>query len=77
MPNPISQFLSALRGLEEIKTPLSVEAPTSTDDTAFSGSSRQQSYDPNAVETEEMGVRHESLRRSKVHRMTKKSKPPH
>jgi hypothetical protein len=25
MPNPMSQFLSALRGLEEVKTPLSVE----------------------------------------------------
>jgi uncharacterized protein len=73
----MSQFLSALKGLEEIKTPLSAETPTSTDDTAASGSSRQQADDPNAVETEEMGVRQERLRRSKVHRLTKKSKPPH
>jgi hypothetical protein len=77
MPKPMSQFLSALRGLEETKTPLSVETPTSTGDTAVLGSSRQQAHDPNEVETEEMGVRQESLRRSKVHRLTEKSKPSH
>jgi hypothetical protein len=30
MPNPMSQFLSALRGLEEVETPLSVETQPST-----------------------------------------------
>ena len=71
MPNQMSQFLSALRGLEEVKTPLGAETQRSTGDTAVSGLSRQQAYDPNAMETEEMGVRRESMRRSKVRQLSK------
>jgi hypothetical protein len=71
MPNQMSQFLSALRGLEEVKTPLGAETQRSTGGTAVSGSSRQQAYDPNAVETEKMGFRQESLRRLKVDQLSK------
>jgi hypothetical protein len=61
----MDQFLSAMRGLEGVKTPLSVETPTLTADTP------QQTFDPNSVEMEEMGVRQESLRRSKVRQLSK------
>jgi hypothetical protein len=71
MQNPMDQFLSALRGLETVKTPLSVETPTSTGGTAVSGSSKQQAYDPNEPETEEMGLRQEALRRLKVLQLSK------
>ena len=71
MPNQISQFLSALRGLETVKTPLSVETSSSTSGTAVSGSSNQQAYDPNEPEAEEMGFREEALRRLKVRQLPK------
>lgn len=69
MPDQMSQFLSALRGLETVKTPLSVETSISTSGTAVSGSPKQQAYDPNEPETEEMGFREEALRRLKVRQL--------
>jgi hypothetical protein len=71
MQDPMDQFLSALRGLEKVKTPLSVETPTLTSGTAVSGSSKQQAYDPNEPETREMGFREEALRRLKVLQLPK------
>ena len=65
MPNQMSQFLSALRGLETVKTPLSVETPTSTADMP------REKFDPNEIEVEQQGVRQESLRRSKVRQLSK------
>ena len=65
MQGPMDQFLSALRGLEELETPLSFETPTSPADM------RVKKFDPNAVEAEEMGVRQENLRRAKVRQLSK------
>lgn len=48
MPNQMSQFLSALRGLEEVKTPLSVETQPSTTATT------EREVDPKKMTPEEL-----------------------
>ena len=68
MQDPMDQFLSALRGLEKVKTPLNVEIPTST---SVTPDSQRMKFDPNEVETREMGVRQEALRRLKVDQLSK------
>lgn len=51
MPKPMNQFLSALKGLEEIKTPLSVETPHST---AGTQESRLERLDPKKMTPQEL-----------------------
>ena len=67
MPNQMKGFLQAMRGLEEVRTPLDGEIPT--EDTALDSS--QQKFDPNREETEEDGIQQERLRRLKVRQMFK------
>jgi len=51
MQNPMDQFLSAMRGLEGVKTPLSVETPTSTGGTQ---ETRLERIDPKKMTPQEL-----------------------
>lgn len=69
MQDPMDQFLSALRGLENVKTPLSVEIPTST---SVTPDSQRMKVDPSESGTEEdAAIRYEKLRRLKVDQLSK------
>jgi hypothetical protein len=49
MQNPMDQFLSAMRGLEGVKTPLSVETPTLTGGTQESQQRRATAQEMEAL----------------------------
>ena len=61
MRSPMDQFLGAMRGLENSKTPLSGEIPPSIDDTALDSSPTRAS-DLFRQEVEEDGIRQGALR---------------
>lgn len=67
MPDPTDQFLNVQRDLEKVRTPLAGDHPISTGDTALE---QQAQFNPNEPETEDMGVRQEALRRSKVRQLS-------